>query len=417
MRDRIWFDPPLFRWSRVVIVAAVGIGSVLAWIAHERGLWGVPAVAPGVVLAPAASGAGVARVAPAASAPALRPVAAVAAASAAPGRVAVAAPGPGELELCGKGTAKVQRGDADVDLTETPWRSRWLAAMRASGDARTRAAGLLLSGEDEPSAEPLVRLAQASRDPLVYGWALYACHGRKEARTSNACLMLSYDEWAALAPEQAVPWLYVASDEARPRRLDPAEAMYRASRASKSGTSAGALPAVVLAAQPAGAGPLDRYAMLAGAIAVRDAIAARTPYPTRHCGAALLADANRRQQCEALGQLFAQTAETPMDLVVAKTLGERLGWPAERLKALGEEAAALHLLLATRAAGDQPASCAAIERTAVLVNDAARLGEVGAAREFVRRSGKSLPELTATLQKEAGAAAARVGPFASAPGS
>ena len=419
MRDRIWFDPPLFRWSRVVVVAALGIAAVLGWIAHERGMWGVPALGPGVVLAPAASGAAPRAVQVASPARAVA-VVAVAPTPVAPARAASAALGPDEVDVCGKGIVKVQRGVSDLDLNETPWRSRWLAAMRASADVRTRAAGLVLSAsptDDEPVVEPLVRLAQASRDPLVYGWALYLCHPRNDRRPTNACLMLSHDEWASLAPDQAAPWLSLAGDEARPRRVDPAEAMYRASRATSIGTSAGALPALVLAAQPPGAGPLDRYAMLQGAIAVADAIAARTPYPTRHCGAALLADANRRQQCEALAQLFAQKAETTMDLVVAKSLGERLAWPAERVKAIGEEASALQWLANHRGVGDQPASCAGIERLGTTVNDAARLGEVGAAREAVRRSGLSPQELALRAQKDSAAAALRTGGAASAPGS
>lgn len=421
MRERIWFDPPLFRWSRVVVLAAAGISAVLGWIAHERGMWGVPALGPGVVLAPAASAALVPR--GAASVPA-RPATVVAAAvappPAVPSRAASAALRPDELDVCGKGVVKVQRGGSDLDLGETPWRARWLAAMRASADVRTRAAGLLLSTsavEDEPVVEPLVQLAQQSRDPLVYGWALYLCHARNDRRPMNACLMLSHDEWAALAPDRAAPWLYAASDEAGPRRVDPAEAMYRASRAATLGTSAAALPALVLAAQPTGAGPLDRYAMLQGAIGVAHAIAARTPYPTRHCGAVQMVDANRRQQCEALGQLFAQKAETPMDLVVAKSLGERLGWPAERVRAIGEEVSALQWLVTHRGIGDQPASCAGIERLAASVNEAARLGEIGAAREAVRRSGQSMQELAARAQKDGAAAAVRTGWAASAPGS
>jgi hypothetical protein len=433
MRERIWFDPPVFRWSRVFIVATFGIAAVLAWLAHERGMWGVPALGPGiVVLTPAASG-----VPPRAAVPAMpvmpsaAPLASLAAASAAaPGstaRPAARVPAADEVEICGRGTVKVRPGASEAELgeqartmMETPLRDRWLAAMLARGDARTRAAALVLSNrtfDDDAAAEQLVRLALDSRDATVYGWALYVCHGRNDRRASNACLMLSHDDWAALAPNQAIPWLYVASDEAKPRRIDPTEAMYRAARADGVGSSWGVLPGLVLATQPPGAEPIDRYVMLMEAIATSAAINSRTPYPTRYCATALLGDANRREQCERLAQLFVNKADTVLDLTVGKGLGARLGWPAERVKAISDEASALQTLSGGVVQGDQPMSCASIERTVAHFGDVARLGEIGAAREAARRAGRTVQALAASIERDAAAAGARVMPIASAPGS
>lgn len=426
MRTRIWFDPPLFRWSRVLVIATVGIAGSVAWLAYQRGIWPVIEVGPpGVVLAPAASGVAASAVPPRTVVAAARVPATPSAGTPAGASAPVSAPG--DVDVCGKGLVAVRPDRAEPGLDDAPrqrlessLRERWLAGMRARSDARTRAAGLLLASgqlDGESATEQLVRLAQGSGDAAVYGWALHACHDRKDVRPPNACLMLSYDHWAALAPSQAIPWLYIASDEARPRRVDPAEAIFRASRAETLGSTHALLPALVLGAQPADAGPVDRYAMLNEALAVSAAIGARMPYPSRYCATALLADANRRQQCEALGQLFANKAETVMDLVVAKGLGGSLGWPAERLRAIGDEAAALQgMAAAGRNAGGVPTGCAAIDRLVDQAREVARLGELGAAREAVRRSGKTMQELAAGAPKERTAASARLMPAASAPG-
>lgn len=426
MRNRIWFDPPLFRWSRVLGLAVVGIALTVGWIAYERGVWQpVPVGGPGVVLA-AASGAAASSPAPAASR--AKVVAAVAAGSAssptkkAPPRVLAA----DELEICGKGVVKVradaseEEQDANVRaVMETPRRDAWLASMRAQSDPKARAAALVLGNkqfDDEALTEQLVRLARESRDATVYGWALYVCHGNNDVHWP-ACQVLSYDAWAALAPNQAIPWLYVASDESRPRRIDPAEAMYRAARADTLGSNFGVLPGLVMAAQPADAGPLDRYAMATEALGVSAAIHARTPYPTRYCAPAVLADANRRQQCETFAQLLQTKAETLLDLTVAKGLGTRLGWSAERLQSLGDEATALQAVAGGEGSpGGQPLACAAMERLVGHTMEVSRLGELGAARAAVRRSGKSLGELATSARKDMDAASQRLMPVASAPG-
>lgn len=425
---RIWFDPPLFRWPRVFVVAALAAVAVVGWLAHQRGLW-LEARA-GVELAAAARAVATSASTPTSTAlsdgipesalPALQPTATTTAATPIAAAASARVPGPQELEVCGLGLVPARDAGADgLDerlrrMRDAPGYVAWRDALLTSPAAPARAAGLRLLAIASPAdPQPVSRLAQLahdSREPMVYALALAACQQRSEGPAPGACQLLSAEQWAALEPDNAVPWLHLAGVP----RTDPREALFRAAHAARVSAHWGVLHTQVMTAQPGGATPLDRLAMSTDALA----IATAQPLPpyavaTKYCDAAAVRDVNRRQQCDALAELLAMRGETLVDLAVARSLGERLGWPAERLQALRDERDALPLVQQTQADGADLFSCAAIDRQTAWYGEVARRGELGALREALRRSGRSLEAWAAQARRERASPAVAT---ASAPG-
>jgi hypothetical protein len=427
-RPRIWFDPPLFRWSRVVVVAALAAVAVIGWLAHQRGLWLEARAGVELAAAPAASaGPGAASRSAPSSAPGAAPAVAgvvlrpsVASPTPAAAVASARPPGPQEFEVCGLGIVPARDAGAD-GLDARLRRSRdaagyiaWRDALLASPAAPARAAGLRLLAIASPAdPQPVSRLAQLahdSRDPMVYALALAACQQRTDKPSPGACQLLSPEQWTAIEPDNAVPWLHLAGVT----RTDPREALFRAAHATRVSAHWGTLHTQVMTAQPGNAAPLDRLAMSGDALAI--AIAQPLPpyaVPLKYCDAAAVRDVNRRQQCDALAELLATRGESLVDLAVARAFGERLGWPAERLQALRDERDALSLVQQAQTDSRDLFSCAAIDRQTAWFGEIARRGELGALRQALRRSGRGVEAWAAQARRERAAPAASA---ASAPG-
>jgi len=407
---RIWYDPPRVRWRRVAAIVAFGSFAVAAGIALQRGLWRDDAENPA---APAAALPG-AQLPAAASAP--RRVVARAVLPAASAPVAVAATAPSASDACSpQGMLRLAANTPQ----RNELRSRWLAGMQASGDERVRAAGWLLAmagagdmadarlqarrpacrdesgceresdGAQTAAAEParvlprdrLAALAAESRDPLVQSYALQACRG---AAGAGPCQQVSAEAWARLEPDNAAPWLALA---AAPRTdvAAQADALLRATQASRLQSRAGDLHALAQAAAPAGASEIDRLLMAREIAAVRAAWLA-TDVADRHCNAPALRVANRRQVCEALADLHLKQAQTLDELRQARAIALHLGWPIDRVSAIREEADGLELLERQRAGQDEAVPCAALASTNGFFADVGRVGEVNALRELAKRA-------------------------------
>lgn len=385
--SRIWFDRPGVRWRVVLPIVLVATGLVGLWISHQRELWTAEAVVAAAASAPVLSALPGVRstprpervaVAVPASAPASRP-APVAARS---------------MEVCGLGRVALNdgRGSEDPGAESLERRSRllrerWLAAMQASADDRVRAAGWMIAraaGSEPPEIlrDRLATLAASSRDPLVQAYALRACRG--EVAESSACQALAPDNWARLEPDNAAAWLAVAADP----RVDPAaqlDALQQAARGSRFDSHATELHALAQAAQPSGIGDLDRLTM------AREVVAARadwlgTEALRQHCSAAALREPVRVPTCEAIADLLVTRAQTLPDLQQAREIGQRLGWPGERLDALRDETEALAALDRQRFDSPEAMSCTALARHSAYFADVGRLGEVGALRQAQQRA-------------------------------
>jgi hypothetical protein len=212
--------------------------------------------------------------------------------------------------------------------------------------------------------------------------------------------MLSHEQWVTIDPDNAAPWLHLA-EAASARKTDPAEAMHHAARAKYIKSYWGSLHALVMGAQPPSTPPLDRTLMAVDAAGVSVGMPLLSLGPTlSYCSTAALRDANRRQSCDALADLFTNRGDALLDLTTGRALGERLGWPAERLATLRDEKDALTGAQAEQLDPVEQYSCAGIERQVAYFADVARRGELGALRESLRRSGQSIEALPARARRD-----------------
>lgn len=316
-----------------------------------------------------------------------------------------------ETEICGIGRVKAGDDAAPLDLSPVRRasqrvRERVLPLLLKSSDDTTRAAGLLMLALDESAApgsvaggadvgaaqarDELVALASFKSTPQVYAWAMRACQDRRDEGT---CRLLSADQWARVEPGNAVAWLHVAAD-AQLRRDAGAvsEALHRVAHAAKSDARHGALLAAVLAKLPPETDLLARTSF--GLDVAR--LEARAELPlvaaSQHCGASEVRDANRAQTCAAVAELLSKRGSTLAEASLGLAIGERVGWPAERVAAAADERDALSLLnahpgQATPAAGAW--SCMALTRTLAQLTDSSRHGELAALRGALKRSNES----------------------------
>lgn len=441
--QNIWFDPPHVRWGRVLATAVLVFTPLLAWMAHERGLW------PGddsaertrVALSPSAAASAAARVTQtafrstdgASSRLAMAPPAAAASAR----RTA------GDGEVCGLSSVHDTRDGKEADALEQARRqaspqarARWNQALLSSADVRVRAAGLFTAGlaiDDDgaaqvvrssaacagntlcldrldqarsaaseaagaPSRDQLARLAADTRDPVVYALAMRRCGAASGAAmttataTTNAgaCQLLSLEQWTTVDPDNAVPWLIQAE---RAPHGDVAEAMFRVSRAKQIKTYWAALLPLVMGAQPAGVSPLDRSLMAVDLVGLQAAWPIPQGGVPQFCSATALADANRRETCEAITELLVSRSDALVYTTVGLGLAQRLGWPADRVAALRDEIDAGLQVQSQRAQGAEPLSCSSVEALLNHFTDVARGGEREALRAAMRRTGASTEEL------------------------
>ncbi len=245
--QNIWFDPPHVRWGRVVATAALVFAPLLAWMAHERGLW------PGedsadrtrVVLSPPSVAAS--------SAPATR--ASFRPTGAAPSRPAAARPAstssargsPGDVEVCGLGFVQAsamrrkptcccrraefiatgedsmepgaagqrRRAWRPQDCSRPAWRStttarrRWpRAAPACADDTLHRSPGAGAQRGARSGQRLAARSAGApgrrSRDPVVYALAMRRCAvgAATTCRRRRASCLLRLEQWATVDPGQ-----------------------------------------------------------------------------------------------------------------------------------------------------------------------------------------------------------------------
>lgn len=374
---RIWFDSPRVRWRVIVAVVAAATLVIALWISHERELWTAEQVVAAAASAPEVAVARVVR----RDAQPVRLVASAPVASA-PARSVAAEKADDE----GCGLARLARGEEPggaVERRNRELRQRWLAAMQSSADERVRAAGWLIGLDDSPDAlrDRLATLAATSRDPLVQAYALRAC--RNDATGSSACQALSPQNWAQLDRDNAAAWLAVAADP-RVEAAEQLDALQQAARSGRIDAHAATLHALVQSAQPAGIDDLDRLTMARELAGTRGDWLG-TEALRQHCSSAALREAARVPACEAIAELLAARAQSLPDLLMAREIGQRLAWPAERLDGLRDEADAL-TALERRFDGEDSSSCPALARQVAFYADVGRLGEVGALRQALQRA-------------------------------
>jgi hypothetical protein len=269
--------------------------------------------------------------------------------------------------------------------------------------------------------EQLARLGAATRDPRVYALAFKACDFTP---TQGSCVLLNVDQWALLDDGNAAPWLFALSDAVArrdPQRVD--EALFRIGSARRVEERLFAVAGLV-AAQ----GKLDDGDVLATQSLVVDAFNSLAVHPPplqpllRACRGDALANANRRQACDAAAVALAERSDTMLDASIGASIGSRVGWPDDRVDAVrGLQIAQREYLSASAGdfRGGDTYSCAGAKRTIAYLAQQASVGETQAVRDWLKARGKSIEPFAVLaraqrLTREASALAART---ASAPGS
>lgn len=239
------------------------------------------------------------------------------------------------------------------------------------------------------ATDQLARLATLSGDAQIYAFAFETCNpgGLTFLGRDGNCQLISAEQWARLAPDDAEPWLQLA-EQALARGDVPATsaALARAAEAKAIGANAAAPLALATAAMPEGMPLLEQTAVLSIFVGL-DAGTAPVGLGVIEiaCDEAALSDAARRAVCDGLAHMLVERGRSSATVTAGVQLGERLGWPAERTSTiLRDQRAALDAALRFTAAPEALA-CDSLQRQRELVLLTGRLGEIGAGRELLRR--------------------------------
>ncbi len=388
---RIWFDPPHVHWGRV-IVTAVLVSIVFAlWVAQRRGLFEeVPARVVAVASAPASA------VALSRPAPASEPVPRAAPAAARAASSAEIVCGLGTVDFDAKDGVRLAQLKAEAEAQLQVHRQRvlpgWLEEMKSSPDVQVQAAAwrmeLRRDGQarlEAPasadgaldSLDALARLAQRSRDPLVYAWAMQACDLYRGRVAAPTCAALNVEAWAERDPGNAFVWLFAAG---QPGVAVQQRTLYleRALAAEALRSAWGALQPVLARAAPRDEPPLDRSVRLLEATADEGFAALGPRAVLDACQESVLAQGARRQQCERLAVFLTERADTLDLAIVGRSIGERLGWSADRVSRLKMQTQALQALEPAQTSVTD--GCAGLARAESYFAEVARYGELGALR-------------------------------------
>ena len=260
----------------------------------------------------------------------------------------------GEIDVCGVGKVKLDRDDWTAtgkyfDALTKKSRTRWLSALRSSDDYRARAAGLYLEDmleHDAPPKDPeaardeLVQLAVGTKDPAVYALAYSKCtiKGVEDLASQGACPQLSLDEWTRADSDNAVPWLELAAKARRDKNVAAeAAAFAHAAQAHQYESYGWSLFSFAQPALPSNITAADRWFLTVEVIGVE--AATPTPYVPlfQYCSRDAMADAAAHQQCNALAELMVNKSATLLEFSMGKSLGARVGWPAEMMGHLKQE--------------------------------------------------------------------------------
>lgn len=265
------------------------------------------------------------------------------------GRMPVPA-GAGALEDDGMGTLPRHLG-ADLAVSAM----EGMAMKLDAGDARSRAALVVLLGVDGQGRDrqaALSALAAGSSDPVVAMWASDLCPD------VGRCDLAALTRWAELEPDNAAAWLLWLSAHPEQRSV----ALQRLASARRFVTHEDVLLATAL---PAMSGHVPAHIEPALWVYAIGVAAARPIVQFQRAGSLckppLAVDVELLQVCAHLAELLTQHSDSIIARGFGARIGERAGWPAERVQAV---------LQRTRAAQEagmlwldpaQPLSCSSVQ--------------------------------------------------------
>jgi hypothetical protein len=293
---------------------------------------------------------------------------------------------------------------------------RWRESLLDSSDIRGRAIGLVLQRfeanqngftvQADESRDELVQLAVGGGDPAVYAIAAGACQtGLSDPVTTGACQRLSLTEWARLDSGNAVPWIAVA-EAARTRGDVRAEAVAfaKAAESRKIDNFSESMLSFGLAEVPRDALPVERFSLTIELVG-QEAAWGRPELSEimRYCSVAAVKQEDVHKECSAIAELLVGPGTTLLYYSIGGKLGDRVGWPAERVRQVAAEKDTLLQLEADM--GSSLGSCDSISRVNAFTVERERVGELEALREL-----KEQREHAAPATVEVGAPAAKAKP-------
>jgi hypothetical protein len=336
---------------------------------------------------------------------------------------------PNEAEICGVGRVKADDSGAPLKLDAIQQaaqqaRERLLPVLANDADETARALGLFLQSTGSPKVadaavpasasarDSLARMAVATRSPQTYALALRACQGQRGAGT---CQMLSAEQWVQLDPGNAMLWLQVATDaQVRGDAAAVAEALYRASNATSADLYLGSIASMALAKLPTDVRLPERGALAAELLAIQANGVTPHLVASQYCSVTAVHDSNRQQVCASLAEVLARKGGTLTDAGLSATIGQRVGWPAERVAAARDEVSAMAQLQKQSVPAPNTAwSCASLVQMTNQIAQVGQGGELNTMRNALKRSADD----AATLAKRYREAEARRATQAASPAS
>jgi hypothetical protein len=315
------------------------------------------------------------------------------------------------LDICGLGKVPLDASDPYaagryVGEYANKARGRWLSALMDSDDIRARATGLFLEGRirgsgpvrqiDDQTRDALVQLAVGASDPAIYAMAVYACNTYSDPAPAGSCQQISLNSWARLDTDNAVPWLLVAGQaHAKNDAATERAAFGQAAKAHKADDYNDSLYTFAASELPSDVTPLERWYLAIEIIGIEGATASlQYNSASKHCSAEAVQNGDIRQQCNALAELMVSKGTTLLDFSVGIRIGARAGWSSARVASLTEERDALMQAItqATPTNNDDLWTCDGVRRGNAYMGQRVRLGELGAARDALERSGETVAE-------------------------
>ena len=256
-------------------------------------------------------------------------------------------------------------------------------ALRTNADPFAQAVAVWLDvprSDDVADGErqrALATMATSTTDPRIYALAFRTCAVSSEA----ACQALSARRWAALDPDNAVPWLFLLNDAERARDLSgQQEAWFHIATAARFDERFYAPLQPILAA--AADSPDDQKA--AGVLSVLGiGVAAAQPIAfgplLQGCRGEALADANRAQLCTRVADLLFDHSDAPNTRLIGAGITKRMTGDGRR----GDQVAAeTQFWIANDPVA--PQGCVELRRQLDVLHDLATHGSHGAYAARVR---------------------------------
>jgi hypothetical protein len=192
---------------------------------------------------------------------------------------------------------------------------------------RGRALALMLRSPN--AAEALVGEAERGTEPVVGRWAVASC-----ARNgAPPCAARAARAWALMDRSNAAAWmaLWAAEPQAEP------EVVAALSSAARFDLYSSRIAAELVAAVPADEPEYLRLEMVVRGIGIDAALPDSTGQFSRRRCISVSTDAALPPWCNPVANLMVNHGDSHYARGLGARMGERLGWPAERLKALHDE--------------------------------------------------------------------------------